>query len=78
MKYPNETDEMANIRDEIRKNCRHLKVIAECIDSEFVEQDGDTEWEIGEARELLNTIEQQISDYDKLNVMNERLRGIGV
>jgi hypothetical protein len=78
MNYPVETDEMASLRDEIVRNCRRISTLANDIELEFIAQFGDPWWEIGNARELLDTIETQISDYEKLNIMNERLGGIGV
>ena len=73
-----ETEEMSDIRDEIGKNCKRLGTIGHQIDLAFCDRGGDPGWEISNLRELVNTIEQQISDYEKLNVINERLGGIGV
>jgi len=71
VKFPKETPEMAAIRDDLRRTIRIIKDVVEDIESEFLLQNGEPDASIENAREMLTTVEQQISDYCKLELQME-------
>ncbi|MDD3983865.1 MAG: hypothetical protein PHU54_07985 [Candidatus Omnitrophica bacterium] len=76
--YDYQTPEMTETMDAVFDLCKMFGEVGDNIRTAFQDRNGDPGYYLDEAREYLNQIEQDISDYEKMKNVNDLKRSIGV